>query len=237
MKKKLRIDAPPHIDLSSTKAVGKNGKPLLLFRGEYGSTHGNPQEFQSALGSVSFGNVKIANIYTNCEYRYGQALMPRIYPVFLDIQNPVVNWEDCFIEYPQLVAAVGEEWTVKLLIRYEDHVYNTDNWRRINSPVKYDNVESLAKNAPHLLEEIYLDIYPILDDPDFVREAKSRGFDGAIYNGTGENAMTQEYRIFDQSQAIFALTGERAAPDLRKAVELTRMKPRVIVEDDLATSI
>jgi hypothetical protein len=132
----------------------------------------------------------------------------------LDIQNPVVNWKDPFIEYEDLLKSVGAEVTLQLLIKHEDHVYNTDNWcSNIDPDEEYGDVATVAEKAPHLLEEIYIDIWPILDDPLFVNEARKRGFDGAIYNGTNQNSRCQEYRVFDASQVIFALTGERAEPE------------------------
>lgn len=206
-------------DLSQTKAVDENGEPLLLYRGEYGPVDGNPGGFQSKRGSYSFGDTRIASIYAvsgtgrlSCS---AEDAAPRIFPVYLDIRNPVVNWADLFIEYPQLLEAVGAEWAIKLLIRHEYHVYNTNNWvERIDPDGLYGDVATLVKMAPHLVEDLYLDIYPVLDDADFVEIAKSRGFDGAIYNGTGQNLLTREYRIFDQAQAIFALTGERATLEI-----------------------
>ena len=112
-----------------------------------------------------------------------------------------------------MIAAKTEmsrfEWLVK-----NGYVLNTNNWcERIDPQRVYGDVATLAAQAPHLIKDLYLDIFPILDDLEFVEAAKKRGFDGAIYNGTGEKLLTKEYRIFDQSQAIFALTGQRAEPE------------------------
>lgn len=230
-------------DLSKTQAVGEDGKPLLLFRGENGMHCGNQLSLQSKLGSYSFGNIRVANHYAGVDeedeytdqndYSDWHSKAHRVYPVYLNITNPVVNWEDPFIEYPDMVKSVGEEITLQLLIKHQDHVYNTDNWHsNIDPDEEYGDVATVAAKAPHLLEEIYLDIYPILDDPLFVNEARKRGFDGAIYNGTGVNMRTLEYRIFDASQAIFALTGERAAPEPvvpePPAAKRTRMRTREV---------
>lgn len=211
-------------DLSRTQAVGEDGKPLLLYRGENGGHSGNPLSLQSKLGSYSFGGLEVANHYAGVsvegdytdqnDFSDWHSKAHRVYPVYLNITNPVVNWKDPFIEYPDMVKSVGEEITLQLLIKHQDHVFNTDNWHcNIDPDEKYGDVATVATKAPHLLVDIYLDIYPILDDPLFVEEAKKRGFDGAIYNGTGVNMRNQEYRIFDASQAIFALTGEQAEPE------------------------
>jgi hypothetical protein len=217
---KKKAEAFP--DLSKTQAVGEDGKPLLLFRGEAGVHSGNPLALQSKLASYSFGDRRIANIYAGFDEHgrpdyHGNDYGPkeqRIYQVYLDIQNPVVNWQDPFIEYPDLLKSVGAEVALQLLIKHEDHVYNTDNWgSNIDPDEEYGDVATVAAKAPDLLEEIYLDIYPILDDPLFVNEARKRGFDGAIYNGTNQNSRCQEYRVFDASQVIFAMTGERAEPE------------------------
>ena len=217
---KKKAEAFP--DLSQTQAVGEDGKPLLLYRGETGIHSGNPLALQSKLASYSFGDARIANIYAGFDEKgrqdyHGTDYGPkeqRLYPVYLDIKNPVVNWQDPFIEYPDLLKSVGAEVALQLLIKHEDHVYNTDNWgSNIDPDEEYGNVATVAAKAPDLLEAIYLDIWPILDDPLFVNEAKKRGFDGAIYNGTNQNSRKQEYRVFDASQVIFALTGERAEPE------------------------
>jgi hypothetical protein len=208
------------IDLSQTKVVGKDGKPLLVYRGEFGEVDGNPAGFQATRASYSFGDLRIANIYSKngpaSELTYdGRNRAPKVFAVYLDIRNPVVNWEDPFIEYPEILAAVGEELALKLLIKHQNYVFHTSNWReRIDPQGTYGDVATLAEKAPHLIKDLYLDIFPILDDHEFIEAAKKRGFDGAIYNGTGENLLRQEYRVFDQSQAIFALTGERAQPEL-----------------------
>lgn len=222
MQNKKRAEAFP--DLSKTKAVDNEGRPLLLFRGENGVHSGNHLSLQSKLGSYSFGDARIANHYAGVDadgeytderdYSDFHIKAHRVYPVYLNITNPVVNWADPFIEYPDMVKSVGEELTLQLLIKHQDYVFNTDNWHSNIDPGKvYGDVATVAEKAPHLLSEIYLDIWPILDDPIFVNEARKRGFDGAIYNGTGENMSTLEYRIFDAGQAIFALTGERAEPE------------------------
>jgi hypothetical protein len=213
------------IDLSQTKVVGRNGKPLLVYRGEFGVADGNPTGFQATRASYSFGDVKIANHYSkngpaSSYIQDGRERAPKVFAVYLDIRNPVVNWEDPFIEYPELLAAVGDELALKLLIKHQNYVFNTSNWReRIDPQRTYGDVATLSAQAPHLIKDLYLDIFPILDDPEFVEAAKKRGFDGAIYNGTGENLSRQEYRIFDQSQAIFALSGERAQPELPQLPE------------------
>jgi hypothetical protein len=236
---KKKAEAFP--DLSKTQAVGDDGKPLLLYRGETGVHSGNPLALQSKLGSYSFGDRRIANIYAGFDEQgrsdyqgndYGPKEQ-RLYQVYLDIQNPVVNWKDPFIEYPDLLKSVGAEVALELLIKHQDHVFNTDNWgSNIDPDEEYGDVATVALKAPDLLEEIYLDIWPILDDPLFVNEARKRGFDGAIYNGTNQNSRCQEYRVFDASQVIFALTGERAEPEAPVAPVAKRSRMRTIELED-----
>lgn len=236
---KKKAEAFP--DLSQTQAVGEDGKPLLLYRGETGIHSGNPLALQSKLASYSFGDQRIANIYAGIDedgreiYQGNEYSLKeqRVYPVYLDIRNPVVNWKDPFIEYPDLFKSVGAEVALQLLIKHEDHVYNTDNWfSNIDPDEEYGDVATVAAKAPHLLEEIYIDIWPILDDPLFVNEAKKRGFDGAIYNGTNQNSRKQEYRVFDASQVIFALTGERAEPETPEPPTAKRKRVAVPELDD-----
>jgi hypothetical protein len=210
----------------------------LVYRGEFGAVDGNPTGFQATRASYSFGDIRIANIYSDygsgSKYSFsGGERAPKVFPVYLDIRNPVVNWEDPFIEYPEILAAVGEELALKLLIKHQNYVFHTSNWReRIDPQGTYGDVATLAEKAPHLIKDLYLDIFPILDDHEFVEAAKKRGFDGAIYNGTGENLLQQEYRIFDQSQAVFALTGERAQPELPPTQTPAARRPRVKARDE-----
>ena len=93
-KSKRTYDFP--IDLSKTKVVGRNGKPLLVYRGEFGAVDGNPTGFQATRASYSFGDIRIANIHSDygagSKYSFnGGDRAPKVFPVYLDIRNPVVN--------------------------------------------------------------------------------------------------------------------------------------------------
>jgi hypothetical protein len=190
--------------LANTLVKNTAGEPLVVYRGE----RHNPDtsKFHSRLPSLSFAGLEAASQYSIRDWDV--ATKSHIHEVFLNIQNPVFNSEDPFIEYPEIEAVVGKELATALVIRHSDHVMNTGNWNEHLDPgMAYRNVAELLAAQPEKIEDIYLDIYPILDDVEFVHTAQKAGYDGAIYIGTGANMQESEYRIFDASQAYCAKTG------------------------------
>lgn len=59
----------------------------------------------------------------------------------------------------------------------------------------------LLEKIPAALSQLYIQAYPLLDDPDFVALAEKNGFDGAVHAGSGVGFGSVEYRIFDVKQA------------------------------------
>lgn len=62
-------------------------------------------------------------------------------------------------------------------------------------------MHALLDHRPELLKTLYVQIYPLLDDPRVIDLMRTSGFDGAIYAGTGAFPDEPEYRVFDAAQA------------------------------------
>jgi hypothetical protein len=179
-----------------SKVVDADGNPLVVYRGERGKE--GSEGFQSRSGSLSFGSQQAASTYvmhpTDCR---DQAQNPRVYPVYLSIQNPFINdGSDPFVDVSRIIEAVGEQKTHELLQRHESFLYSTDNWQE--NFADFDGIGAVIKEAPHRLKELYIDAFPLLDDSKFVADLKKAGYDGAIYGGSGETAMEFEYRVLNQ---------------------------------------
>lgn len=192
--------------LAGTLVKGEDGTPLIVYRGE--RSFNSQPGFHTLLPSLSFGSLAAARQYAEGTY-LESASDPRIFECHLNIQKPLFNRADPFIDFPEIVAVVGFDLALKLAIRYQDYAINTDNWRCYLDPGdRYHGVAELYAAEPDKLEQLYTNIFPILDDPEFVEAAKAAGYDGAIYNGTGANLAELEYRIFDAGQAYCARTGK-----------------------------
>lgn len=187
--------------LQGTKVVDAAGKPLTVYRGEHGDAPADA--FHSRLPSLSFGSKEAANTYAmEPNVHTDVAHSPRVTPAHLNIRNPVIhNEDDPFLDLSTLVPKFGEDFVRGLARQYSDHITNTNNWEENFHP-HYESVDDLLTRDPHRLNELYMDAYPLLDDPGFVNAAKERGFDGAIHVGNGATAADLEYRIFDPSQAV-----------------------------------
>lgn len=205
-------------ELTNTLVKGADGAPLIVYRGE--RERNSQPGFHSMLPSLSFGSLEAAQQYAEGSFSQS-ASDPRIFECYLNIRNPLFNRADPFIDFPEIVAVVGFDLALKLAIRYQDYAMNTDNWVcNLNPDDRYQGVEDLYAAEPEKLDELYTNIFPILDDPEFVEAAKVAGYDGAIYNGTGANLADLEYRIFDANQAFCAKTGKCFGVKTRRLREM-----------------
>jgi hypothetical protein len=203
----------PHIaeKIQGTLVVDEQGQPLLVYRGEHGAKGSSKAQLETLLGSMSFGEIDIAAHYAespNQRHASRFDLVPRVYPVYLAIRQPIMNRHDTFIEFPEMVEAIGEEQAKRFMIKHQGSAMNTDNWGNINDEDLYEDIRDMAKKAPELMEELYVELYHLLDDPEFVKLAKAAGYDGAIYGSSGAGAGQMEYRVFEPKAVVFALTGE-----------------------------
>lgn len=180
-------------------------KPLdpIHVQGVYRGQHGRQTTsiIQTRLPSITFSNLEAAIEYaTEPNDSRDITLEPRVIKADLRIERPLpLNGLDCFIEAPIIFEVMGRDAGTAFLIAKEYHVYNTGNWQE-RFAGKFGDVASMARQAPDLLDELYLDTYAALDDPEFVAAAAALGFDGAVHYGNGVTACELEYRVFSDTQ-------------------------------------
>ncbi len=174
-----------------------------VFRGEHGSS-----PLQSRLASVSFvDSAAVAAYYAvapNDRRDADEATTPRLLHCQVSIINPLTNaGDDAFIDYEVLEAKVGRDCAIGLMARHADHIKATSAWEE-GFAEQYDSVEALIRAEPERLNELYLQIWPVLDDPQSVADLKQVGVDGAVYRGSGMSMNAVEYRVFslDQIQTL-----------------------------------
>lgn len=209
--------------LKDTVVKGKDGLPLLVYRGEHGVLDQENPGLQTRLGSYSFSNPEIASVYAenpNNKTESPIAEQPRIYPAYLRIKNAFcsnpAHPDDPFVDFTYIEKTLGTELAVKFFLKYSDYAENTNNWQdEINGEREFEGVKDFYAKCPARMGELYADIYPFLDDPEFIEALKAKGFDGAEYGGSGANFLANEYRVFDACNIVFALTNEIAAAPIK----------------------
>lgn len=176
---------------------------VTVYRGE----HGTPEvgsAFQSKLGSISFGSIDSAKIYAKSPNdRSDQVQAARVIKAAIEINNPIFNNElDPFVDFVLLRPVIGDEKLIEMARDLEDHLLNTDNFLCLlddNGCQSFD--ELLKKAGANILNDIYVDAYPVFDDPKYIGWFKEAGFDGAVHRGAGETMDDVEYKIFSSEQA------------------------------------
>lgn len=186
--------------------LADDGSPLVVYRGEHGDTKEESRAglFQSRLGSISFGSAEAASLYAeDPNNRNDHPVAPRVYPVHLQITNPIIhNMDDPFIDLSTLESALGRDHALRIACKFNHAIQNTNFWEEMAAELGVVSVEEVAQDHPERLLEAYFDVFYLLDDPDEVRILQEHGFDGAIHMGNGDTSEDLEYRIFDESQAI-----------------------------------
>lgn len=192
------------MNLSNTKAVGSDGLPLLVYRGEHGM---HDHFIQSRMPSITFGSQKAAEHYAlNPNVMADVVQIPRVLVARLAIDNPVFNQpHDPLIDWADLVKIIGLAHTYNVFVHFDAHVRNTNAWDRIcsKSSRQWTSVQELLDKAPWFAKELCILCYVLLDYTLFVERASWLGFDGAIYQGSGETLTEVEYRVFNPSQILF----------------------------------
>lgn len=202
--------------------VNADGTPKVVYRGEHGADGGI--DFQSRLASLSFGTIEVANAYAGEPNESADsAEAPRLYPVYLRIENPLMNDpSDPFIELGYVADKLGMDVAESAARKFAPEIEGTDNWEE-NFADEYDSVDQLLDERPEAVRELYTLAWRFFDMPEFVNAAKKAGYDGAIhaeYGTHSENEEGAEYKVFDQAQvkSIFnkAPTNSR---DITKSVD------------------
>ncbi len=180
--------------IDRTHVVDGEGLPLVVYRGEHGDSE---EAIHTRLPSISFGTREAANTYAlspNNSTEYPHA--PRVMAAYLSIRKPLVNNpKDPFIDFPILASAIGVECARDVFVQFGDYIYNTDNWA-----TNFDKYESVDQVPLSEMDGLYVDLYPLLDNPNLVEQLKKNGFDGAIHAGAGQTAMEPEYKVFSVEQ-------------------------------------
>jgi len=224
--------------IENSRVLDDSGAPLIVYRGEHGAiterakARSEPEEpttgqdpsreeignrqFQTRLASLSFGSREAASLYSVSPNNPGDIVAaPRVFPVYLQIRNPVVSdAADPFIDMPVLIDVMGEAPAIDFARRHSDALEATSNWED-NFAADFDSVADLLDRAPDRLGELYLNAYHAFDDFAFVESARRAGYDGGIMGGVGETALEVEYRIFDERQARSAFGVDPTRPPLR----------------------
>lgn len=193
-----------------SRAITPNGTPSILYRGEHGS-RSETEHLQSRLNGLSFVEDRdAANIYAtspNNSQLDKVAEAPRITPVHLKIENPIIeNRDNPFVELSDLIDRLGHREAKRIAMKFDNDIRYTGNWDD-NYSGKYGSVAELLKESPDELRNLYFCAYKFLDDPVEVERLKKAGYDGAIHIGNGATATFLEFRVFSSRQVRSALSG------------------------------
>jgi hypothetical protein len=192
--------------LGDTKVVGKDGEPLVVYRGEHGDVDG--RRFQSRLGSISFGSAAAASTYSmSPNNRADVVTNARVLSAYLKIEKPFINDpEDPFIDLGMIERVLGTEEANRAAVKFKDYIENTNNWEEISEETGCKTIRGLLKKYPERMKELYFDAYAFFDNAEYMAKLKALGFDGAIHMGSGETFDELEYKVFDESQIRSATT-------------------------------
>ena len=209
--------------LSRTRVLTEEGNPLVVYRGEHGERD-SAGELQTRLGSLSFGTLTAATLYATEPNELKSDLVASqafIIPALLDVRNPLVDCpDDPFIDFSRLREALGDTQARRIALKFSSHIENTGNWQD-NFREAHPDISAFLEHANgEDLDQLYMMLFPILDDPFEVSLLQAAGFDGAIYGGCGATAAEPEYRVFSEDQVIYPLSiGWPAAPERADVVE------------------
>lgn len=194
--------------LRHTCVKDEQGQPLRVYRGEHGLLDPAGPGLQTLIGSLSFGTARAASRYA--ESPNDNRVTPqaaRVYPAYLVIKNPIINDpHEAFMEFSHLQSKIGLDLATEFFLKNAQWVEHTDNWGNIASDGGFSDVKEFHDKCPERMPELYTQLWPLLDDPAFIKVMKAKGFDGAIYQGSGETLDEAEYRVFDSSSVIYALS-------------------------------
>jgi hypothetical protein len=196
-----KMMAPSDLDewIIGSVVTNNDGSPKLVYRGEHGKLKNG--HMQTRVGTFTFTEDRgVAEVYAREPNDYSMtAEQPRILEAYLSIKRPIIsNPNDPFIDLTHLAEKMGEEFTLKMARKHADHITNTGNWAENFS--SYAGVNDLLQARPDAWRELYMDVYPILDDREFVEAARAAGYDGAMHIGNGVSAGEIEYRVFSSDQ-------------------------------------
>jgi soluble lytic murein transglycosylase-like protein len=192
----------------ASKVVDEDGAPLIVYRGQHGESD---KAIHGRRGSIAFGDKETASTYAvHPNDAQDTPHSPRVIPAYLSIKNPIINTDDMFAPFSDLAEALGPDVAKRFALKYADAIEESGYWEEEFG--EYDGVADLLEQDPSALSKLDVEGYRLLDDHEFVAAAKKAGYDGAILDGAGENALEREYHVFDESQIKSAI-GNRGTFD------------------------
>jgi hypothetical protein len=196
--------------LKGTKAVDKSGKPVVAYRGEYGPD----ASLSTRGGSLTFGTKEAANLYATSPNNSASAVeAAKVFPSYLSIRKPfLTDPDDPFVDLGVLRKALGNKEFKRVVEKNVDYIERTGGYDELATAKGYMSALDAMKKDPKAFDKLYMEAYPVLDDPRAVKALQKRGYDGAIYGGSGATAMEAEYRVFSPSQAISPYGNKPMAP-------------------------
>ena len=170
------------------------------YRGQYGH---KDALIHSRYPSIAFSSEEAAIIYANNpNQRDDIVICPVVLKAVVSIENPIIiNYDDCFVDFDYLINVFGVDFTWRMAKKFFYYIVETNNWEEYFSS-DYSDLEALERKEPHRLADLYMDIYPLLDDAEFIAHARNKGFDGAIHIGNCVTSSLLEYRVFSQDQIL-----------------------------------
>lgn len=170
-----------------------------VWRGEHGT-----EPLQTRLGSLTFVADRVAAEFyahnPNDAADLSGAERPTLICAQLSMSKPWISDPgDPLVDFTTLVSTLGHETAVNLFLRHEDYVRQTNAWSD-EFASDYASVADLVKASPESLDLLCVQVWPLLDCPDTVRDILAAGYDGAIYRSSGATMDTVEYRVFARSQ-------------------------------------
>ena len=195
---------PPEEENPEGTVTDEQGEPIIVWRGEHGLREDQDEEFQTRVGSTSFGSLRTATEYAkepNDRTKDRVAKDPRVQGYTIAINNPFVNSkDDPFVDLSEIRRKLGGSAVRHVVENLSANIMSTNNWQE-NFADEFESPAEVLDKAPERVDKLYLDLYSVLDDAEMVKRMKRKGYDGAIHQGMGSNFDEIEYRIFDQSQA------------------------------------
>ena len=167
-----------------SKVVDADGNPLVVYRGEFG---GDTDTFNTNLTTPSFSESK----YVAGDYA-ADGDNARVSQVYLSIKNPIQlgDMVEDVVTYSELKEKLAPQNPEEKIL-FEEMIKYAANWRGYEgSPMDGGGVDPTVSNLDGVLnnpgagrDNPYTDTFTVADSPAFVKLAKARGYDGAIYNG------------------------------------------------------
>lgn len=161
------------------------------------------------MASISFCIDKNAAIAYAQSAEHGSE--PCVIKAIVNLYQPLpFDRHDPFIQVGDFSDWLNDDvGTLHFLMKFKNHLTNTDSWGGFVDELclKFPHVDlmdteetiefSWINTKEAIKERLCLQVWPLLDDREFIDIAMERGFDGAVYQGSGITTDTTEVRVFE----------------------------------------